>query len=48
MKKLPKTKKIISFAKLSKSEKRAIKQSRKEIKKDESINLSRLKHELGR
>jgi len=48
MKKLPKTKKIISFAKFSKSEKRAIKQSRKEIKKGESINLSRLKYELGR
>ena len=39
--------KILPFVKLSKSEKKAVKESRKEIKNDEYISLSRLKNELG-
>lgn len=47
MKKLSKMRKIIPLVKLSKSEKKVIEKSRKEIKNGESISLNRLKNELG-
>ena len=40
-------KKIIPVVKLNKSEKKAIKQSREEMKNGESISLNRFKNELG-
>jgi len=39
--------KIVPLVKLNRSEKKAIRQSRKEIKNGESISLNRLKDELG-